>query len=183
MTTDVTRWSEAYLAELDRAALDLPAERRAELRDQIRAHLEAELATATTDADARVVLDRLGDPSDIVAEAAADLPSPTPARPGTSPAETIALLLLGIGGVALPLIAPAVGVLFMRSTPRWTGAQVRGTWLILGVGLLALLAGFALATIPNPPAAAGLAALALIGVIVAVGPLAALYAATRPRPA
>jgi hypothetical protein len=76
-----------------------------------------------------------------------------------------------------------VGVLFMRSTSRWTGAQVRGTWLILGVGLLALLAGFALATIPNPPAAAGLAALALIGVIVAVGPLAALYAATRPRPA
>ena len=101
----------------------------------------------------------------------------------TTAAEIIALLLMGIGGVALPLIAPAVGVLFMRSTPRWTAAQVRRTWLILSVGLAALLGGIALATIPNPPVVAGMAALVLIGVIMAVGPVAALYAATRPRTA
>jgi hypothetical protein len=183
MTTDVTRWSEAYLAELDRASLTLPADRRAELREQINAHLDAELVSCATDADAQAVLDRLGDPADLVAEAAADLPAPAPTGSGATAAEIIALLLMGIGGVALPLIAPAVGVLFMRSTPRWTAAQVRRTWLILSVGLAALLGGIALATIPNPPVVAGMAALVLIGVIMAVGPVAALYAATRPRTA
>jgi hypothetical protein len=60
---------------------------------------------------------------------------------------------------------------------------VRRTWLILGVGLLALLAGFALAAIPNAPNIAIAVALVLIFIIVAVGPMAAMYAATRPRAA
>ncbi len=193
MTIDMTRWSEAYLAELDRASLALSPDRRAELREQISDHLAVELAGATTDEQARDVLERLGDPADLVAEAAADQPVPADvsasARPsaaargaGPSAGEIAALLLLGVGGVALPLIAPAIGVLFMRSTPRWTAAHVRGAWLILSVGLLAVLLGVGLATIPNPPAIAGVVALILIAVIAAVGPVAALYAATRPRP-
>ena len=183
MMTDVTRWGQAYLAELDRASLALPADRRAELREQIGSHLDAELAACASDADAQAVLARLGDPADLVAEAAADLPVPALARPGPSVVEVIALLLMGLGGVGLPLIAPAMGVLLMRTTPRWTAAQVRRTWLILGVGLLALLAGFALAAIPNAPNIAFAVALVLMFIIVAVGPMAAMYAATRPRAA
>jgi hypothetical protein len=181
MMTDTTRWSQAYLAELDRAAAHLPADRRAELLEQIGAHLAAELpATATAD-QAHLVLSRLGEPAELVAEAAADLP-PGPAAAGPSAAEILALLLMGIGGVALPLIAPAVGVLLMRSTPRWMPQEVRRTWLILAVGLVALAVLIGLATIPNPPAAAAMAALAMLGIMVVVGPLSALYAATRPRP-
>ena len=42
MMTDVTRWSQAYLAELEQAAMALPADRRTELVAQISGHLDAE---------------------------------------------------------------------------------------------------------------------------------------------
>ena len=54
------------------------------------------------------------------------------------------MLLLGIGGIVLPLLAPAVGVMIMRSTPRWTARQVNVTWGILGVGVVALVLGLVL---------------------------------------
>lgn len=107
---------------------------------------------------------------------------PARAYPGPSGAEIIALVLMGIGGIMLPLIAPVVGVLVMRSTPRWSVGQVRATWGILGIGLLAAFGLLALATVPNAPGWAVAATLALLGVIFIVGPVAALYAASRPRP-
>ena len=189
MTTDTSQWRHAYMAELERCAMSLPSDRRAELLDQIGTHLDTELVGVTDDDQARAVLDRLGDPTDVVAEAAADLqhptraPAPAPAPRGPSAGEIVALLLMSIGGIALPLIAPAAGVMIMRATPaRWTRDQVRNTWLILAVGLGALIIGFVMATVPNPPAWAGLVALGLIGVIMLVGLAAALYAASRPRP-
>lgn len=184
MTTDTSQWRQAYMAELERSAMSLPADRRAELLEQISTHLDAEFVGVTDDDQARAVLDRLGDPADVVAEAAADLqrPAPAPAPRGPSAGEIVALLLMSIGGIALPLVAPAAGVMIMRATPdRWTRGQVRNTWLILAVGLGALIIGFMIASVPNPPAWAGLVALGLIGVIMLVGLAAALYAASRPR--
>lgn len=70
----------------------------------------------------------------------------------------------------------------MRSTPRWTTGQVRVSWGILSVGLLAAFGLLGLATIPNAPQGAVLTAALLLAVIVVVGPAAALYAGTRPRP-
>lgn len=182
MTIDTTRWSQAYLAELDAAATALPADRRAELRQQIQGHLDAELARATSDAEARAVMDRLGDPADLVAEAAADLPAAPEAARSTAP-EIVALLLMALGGVALPLIAPAAGVLVMRTTPRWTPAQVTRSWWILAVGLLAALAILAITMSAGGDAGAGAVrtVLVLLLVVVGVGPAAALYAGTRPR--
>jgi len=49
------------------------------------------------------------------------------------------------------------------------------------VGLGARIIGVMIATVPTPPAWAGLVALGLIGVIMLVGLAAALYAASRPR--
>lgn len=99
MTTDTNPWAQAYLTDLDRAAVTLPADRRAELHEQITAHLADELAGATDSEQARAVLARLGDPADLVAEAAADLnpASSTATRP--SGAEIVALVLMGIGGI------------------------------------------------------------------------------------
>ena len=182
MTTETNPWAQAYLDELDLAAATLPADRQAELREQIAAHLAAELAGTTDDEQARTVLARLGDPADLVAEAASDLDRPALGSAGPSGAEIIALVLMGIGGIMLPLIAPAVGVLVMRSTPRWSADQVRATWGILGIGLLAVFGLLALATVPNAPGWAVAATLALLGVIFIAGPVAALYAASRPRP-
>ncbi len=181
MTTATNPWAQAYLTELDRAAATLPPDRQAELREQITAHLADELHGAD-DEQARAVLTRLGDPADLVAEAAADLHPAAVTPPGPSGAEIVALVLMGIGGVPLPLIAPAIGVVVMRSTPRWTTRQVRVAWGILAVGLLAAVGLVGLATIPNAPGWAVATSVLLLGVIVIVGPAAALYAGSRPRP-
>lgn len=182
MTTDTNPWAQAYLAELDRASVTLPADRRVELREQITTHLTEELAGTTADEQARAVLARLGEPADLVAEAAADLNAPPATTTGPSGAEVVALLLMGIGGIVVPLIAPAIGVTLMRSTPRWTTGQVRVSWGILSVGLLAALGLLGLATIPDAPQWAVLTAILLLAVIVIAGPAAALYAGSRPRP-
>ena len=183
MTTS-ERWSSAYLTELDRAAALLPPDRRAELLTEISDHLRTELDAVTDEDEARAVLERLGDPHAVVAEASADLPPP-PAQPGSagaSGAEIASLLLIGVGGIALPLIAPAVGVLLMASTPRWTPGQVRTTWAILGVGFAALVAGLFLMALADPTSGAAVrAGLLLLGTVFVVGPAAALYAGTRPR--
>lgn len=181
--TETSRWGEAYLADLDQAAAGLPPDRRAELLTEVAGHLTTELATVTDDDEARAVLDRLGDPAALVAEAAVDLP-PAPARPaGPSAGEIVALLLMGIGGIALPLIAPAMGAMIMRSTPRWTSAEVRTAWAILGVGVAAVGAGLLLMMLADGSSVAAVrTGVLLLGVVVIVGPASALYAATRPRP-
>lgn len=180
MTQSKNPWAQSYLDALDRASLVLPADRRAELLADVSTHLDAELADSTDEVSARAVLDRLGDPATLVAEAATDLPRT--ASTGPSGAEIIALLLMGIGGVVLPLLAPAVGVGIMANTPRWSAHEVRVAWGILGLGLAALLGGFVLMAMASTatPAAVSAGLLAL-GTVIVVGPAAAFYAASRPR--
>lgn len=178
MMTQPQTWRDAYLEELNRAAASLPPERRAELLAQISEHLDAELADVLDADAARAVLERLGEPADLVAEAAVDL-QPAPARSGA--AELTALLLLGLGSFIVPLIAPGVGVLIMRSSPRWTRHEVRVSAGIIGVGMLALVALVVLAASGAADGAAVGGALALLAVIMLVGPIAAVYAGTRPR--
>jgi len=181
--TAMNPWAASYVADLEAAAAALPADRRAELVAEVEAHLRHAMAEPLTDQEARNVVDRLGDPRDLVAEAAADLPTPAPAG-GGSASEIVALLLMGIGGLALPLLAPAVGVMIMATASRWTARQVRTTWLILGIGGLALVAGLGLLAFADPTSTAAVrAGLLLLGVLFVVGPASALYAATRPRPA
>ena len=88
---------------------------------------------------------------------------------------------MGIGGFALPLIAPFVGVLIMLATPRWNCHQVRVTGLIVGIGVVALMALMVVAASGATSSAAVRGAMAILAVVVLVGPIAALYAATRPR--
>lgn len=102
---------------------------------------------------------------------------PPPARG----VEVVALGLMSIGGLLLPLGAPAVGVMVMRSVPRWTERDVRRCWAILGIGLVALIAGAGLLAAGAGSAALRHVGLALMGVAVVAGPAAALYAASRPR--
>lgn len=180
MNTQTRTWRDAYLAELEQAAATLPAERRSELLAQVRDHLDRELAANDDSEHAKAVVSRLGDPYDLVAEAIIDVPTPT-AKPQSTASEIVAILLLGLGGFVLPLIAPLVGVLLMLTTPRWTRSQVRKTGLIVGVGFLALISLFVLALIGSG-SSASLIALVVLIIVVAVGPIAAAYAATRPRP-
>ncbi|HVQ96416.1 MAG TPA: hypothetical protein VMU51_35690 [Mycobacteriales bacterium] len=110
---------EDYLTRLAAAASILPADQRAELLAGIREHIDAARAAAGDtggEAAVRSLLDRLGDPAEIVA-AAIEPPgshgSLRPAASGLGPAgagrETAAVTLLAVG--ALPgLLAAAAGL-------------------------------------------------------------------------
>ena len=141
---------EDYLRRLGAAADVLGPERRSELVAGIREHIEAALASGEVhdEASLRVLLDRLGDPDEIVAAALAD----DPTAEGTAyphPAATVAYRPAGIGleiaaavfltlGSVLFVIGWLVGVVLVWASRRWT----------LGEKLLATL------VLPGGPAAA-----------------------------
>ena len=71
MSTSADRLVEDYLDRLERELADFPSARRRELVQEISEHIaEARSALETeTEADVRNLLDRMGDPADIAAEA------------------------------------------------------------------------------------------------------------------
>ncbi|MCL6561992.1 MAG: hypothetical protein K6U87_03180 [Firmicutes bacterium] len=87
-----------YLAALDAALTDVPAARRRQILEDVRQHLEAARASLPPDDEAgiRAVLDRLGDPAAIAAEAGVGFSR----RPRWVDAAVPWLLLLGgfVGG-------------------------------------------------------------------------------------
>ncbi|WP_314172104.1 HAAS signaling domain-containing protein [Streptomyces winkii] len=90
MTSERNRLIDEYLRQLDNASVFLEAERRAELRQEIVEHIDAALEEADARAaeEARVVLERLGPPADIVAaelggpKSTGSTPVVRPAGPG-----------------------------------------------------------------------------------------------------
>jgi HAAS len=139
-SADGDRLVKDYLSQLRRAARSLPRARRQELLAEIEAHIAEARAARTvkggqgagqqaapapegnagttqtsreTAGDVRAVLDRLGDPADIVSEAGgAQLAS----RPGGL--EITAVILLLVGGF-LAGIGWVVGVVLLWVSPRW----------------------------------------------------------------
>ena len=81
MTAHTDALVEDYLRRLDAAASTLPADRRAELVSEIRDHLQEGRRTSGADDEVSVrnLLERLGAPEAIVAEAA-DSPAVTTSR-------------------------------------------------------------------------------------------------------
>jgi uncharacterized membrane protein len=102
-----------YLAELERAAADLPVARRAELLADIHAHI-AEACGETSGDPANAlpaILARLGDPAEIAAAARSDLPPTEPptgaeqtSRGGPGTREALAIVLLLVSGLAFWLV-------------------------------------------------------------------------------
>jgi len=136
---------EDYLARLDAAAAGLPDDRRAELVEGITEHLESARAAgaAADDAAVRTLLERLGDPEEIVA-AAWDAPDPDTSRPAPAarmtwqqwkhqPGTTLegsALLLMTLGSLFL---AWPVGVWLMWHSQKWTRwEKTLGTLVVPG---------------------------------------------------
>lgn len=136
----------AYIGRVDAAARGLPPDRRIELLDQLREHLDAvSTAPDATEASVLAAIDRLGDPSEIVAS---DVDLPAPAQPGF-PApnrsawgalEIIAVILLIAGPFIIPVIGPLAGLVCAWLSPAWT----RGEKLIataLGFGSILFIGG------------------------------------------
>lgn len=124
-----------YLGRLDRELRDLPRARRRELVDEISGHIAE--ARAELDGDnelaVRQLLDRLGEPEEIAAEARGRFDV---GAPGPRARDIAALVLLPIGGVILPVIGWFVGAVLLWVSDAWnTRDKVIGTLIFPG-GLL-----------------------------------------------
>lgn len=146
-----------YLQQLSTAASAMPANRRTELIDEIASHIaEARAAEPGASGDSlrvRNILERLGDPADIVRAAAEPAESGGSSGAGRDPGalEICAVLFLLIGGVVIPVLGWIVGVILLWISPRWRRREKLLGTLVWPGGLLApvlvLLAG-GLALIP-----------------------------------
>jgi uncharacterized membrane protein len=135
MSTMTDRRIEHYLRDLDRALRPLPAARRREIVEEIRGHIDEARAEGMSgeETDVRALLERLGDPEDIAADAMERF-NVRPAKPGAL--EVIALIMLPIGGLILPVIGWFVGVICLWLSTAWTVRdKLIGTLLVPG-GLL-----------------------------------------------
>ncbi len=135
-----------YLARLQAALRDLPAARRDELLEQVSEHIataRAELGAQASEAEIRMLLDRLGDPAAIAAEAghaSDELVEPPRARPGWL--EVAALVLLPIGGLIIPVLGWFVGVALLWTSQRWSVRdKLLGTLVVPGGLALPLALG------------------------------------------
>jgi len=138
-----------YLERLERAALRLPSGQRAELLAEIREHIESARAAdeITGEAGLRELLDRLGEPEEIVAASAGPTPTgqltgPSAGPPIASPRRSLALEIWAVAmltvGSLIPILGWLVGVVLLWLSPRW---QVRekllGTLVVPGgIGIL-----------------------------------------------
>ncbi len=130
---------DGYLARLNAAASDLPKAARQELVDDVRVHITEARARETEETDAAIlnILDRLGEPAAVVADARERLGvrAPQPYRPGVL--EVLAVILV-------PFFWP-IGVILLWISPAWHWRdKVIGTLVppggYLGVSILALVA-------------------------------------------
>ncbi|MGD0166309.1 MAG: hypothetical protein ABSC51_03345 [Gaiellaceae bacterium] len=126
----------AYLKRLKKAAKGLSRARRKELIGEIELHLREALAAGASDAEALNVLERLGEPAEIVAAAGTTPGQALEVHAGKREWLAIALLLIG-GFVAV--IGWLAGVALLWRSRIWTLRDKLIGTLVLPGGLLALV--------------------------------------------
>jgi hypothetical protein len=142
---------DSYMGRVDAAARGLTPDRRIELLDQLREHLEAvSCAPEATESSVLAAIDRLGDPTEIVASEV-DLPtvaagSVVPARSAWGPLEIMAVLLLVGGTFIIPIVGPLAGLVCAWFSPAWTRGE---KWVatLLSSGSILLVAGLVLGSV------------------------------------
>lgn len=193
-----------YLKHLRIELADLPRARQRELEQEIAEHIAEARAELPSESEAEIrnLLDRIGDPADIAAEARdrVDVPTravPEPAKSRTH--EVIALVLLLVGGLILPVVGWIIGVVLLWTSTVWTtGEKILGTIFVPGglalpLFLLVIAAsgegvscggpvvGGALTCTDNPSNSAQVVA-TLFVILLSLAPLATVaYLATRLR--
>jgi hypothetical protein len=134
-TTTMHPLTAEYMDRLEHAARRLPRGERRELIEDIGAHLAEAIHPGTTDAEALTVLDRLGDPEDIVDAQLPDAPYRVDRRGGH---EWAAIFLLLLGGF-LFFVGWFAGLVLLWSSRAWnTREKLIGTLIVPG-GLAAVL--------------------------------------------
>jgi len=146
----------SYLELLDGELRALPRARRRELVAEIAEHIHAaqEESPVTNEAELRTLLDRIGDPVEIAADAGARVGAAR--RPAVHEVAAIVLLLLGGFVVGVGWI---VGVILLWSSAVWTRRdKLVGTFLVpggLATSLFVLLVGVGSETCTTRYAPAG----------------------------
>jgi Protein of unknown function (DUF1700) len=179
MTTTADTLVDNYLRDLKSELRDLPAPRQREILAEVGEHITEARAAQDTQSEAaiRTVLERLGDPADIAAEARERFGvQAEPTKPATPWLEVITLVAL-----VVPFLGWVVGAVLVWLSRRWTTRdKLIGTigglsWVVAGLG-----------TVMEPAGSGGpsLGSTVLIGVVIAgfVLPYAtAIYLAIRLR--
>ncbi len=132
MSANPEKLIDGYLKDLERELRGFPRNRRLELLAEVRDHIAQARTTLSSESDAEVktMLERIGDPADIAAEAR-DRFEVRMVRPGAL--EFGALILLAIGGLVLPIIGWVIGVILLWISPAWTsGEKLLGTLVVPG---------------------------------------------------
>jgi HAAS len=124
---------DAYLDRLERALEGLPAGRREEIVEGIGEHIDSLLGPDPTDAEVLTVLDRVGDPEQIAADAREDFGITAVVPKWT---DSLVPILMPLGGIVLPVIGWIIGAVWLWNSPIWTRRdKLIGTLVVPG-GLL-----------------------------------------------
>jgi hypothetical protein len=186
MTTEADAIILRYLQDLEGELRDLPADRRRELLDEVGEHIAAARAALApeTEAGVRTMLERLGDPADIAAEARERFGVQRPPARPTPWLEVAALVAL-----VIPFLGWVVGVVLVWVSRLWTtrdkliGTLGGMSWVLAGLGVVMTSAGGSRAVGSAP---LGASETSLIGVALVVAPFvlpiaAAIYLGFRLR--
>ena len=137
----------SYMGRVDAAARGLPPDRRIELLDQLREHLDAvSQSPGATESSVLAAIDRLGDPTEIVASEV-DLPAAAavgaaPSRTGWGPLEVMAVVLLIGGTFVIPIVGPLAGLVCAWFSPAWTRGEKWVATLLSSGSILLVFAVF-----------------------------------------
>ena len=186
MTTKIDTLVDRYLTDLEAELAGLPANRRREILDEVGEHIVAARAALDAESEAAIrnVLERLGDPADIAAEARDRFGVPAePAKP-TPWLEVIALVLL-----VIPFLGWVLGVVLVWLSRLWTTRdKLIGTigglsWVVAGLGTVMTSAGGsrAVGSAPLGPPETDLLALFLVVIPFVLPIVAAIYLGFRLR--
>jgi uncharacterized membrane protein len=130
-----------YLRRLRHEARALPRRERAELLSQIEEHLREAVPPGAGEAEVRMVLDRLGDPEDIVSEEVERLGLPDRNAGGV---EVFTVVLLFAGGFLIG-IGWIVGAVLLWSSRAWSVREkLIGTLVVPGGLAASVLFGLSL---------------------------------------
>ncbi|MBV9607588.1 MAG: hypothetical protein JO027_20905 [Solirubrobacterales bacterium] len=145
-TTTLHPLATDYLDRLERAAHRLPRGDRRELLEEITAHLSEATHPGMSDAEMLTVLDRLGDPEDIVEAQRPDQPV---ARRGPGAVEWLTILLLLFGGF-LVYVGWIAGAVMLWGSRAWgVREKLIGTLIVPGGLATALVSTLVLGTTQN----------------------------------
>jgi len=185
MTTKADTLIDRYLNDLQAELRGVPANRRRELLEEVGEHITQARAAldADTEAAIRTVLERLGDPAEIAADARERFGVQT-AKPATPWLEVIALVLL-----VIPFLGWVVGVVLVWLSRLWTtrdkliGTLGGMSWVVAGLGTIMMSAGGSRPVGSAPLEPAGPGAVEIIAFVVPfVLPIAAaIYLGIRLR--